>query len=133
VAIVTLEIVYLAALFQTIAKLIHRLNKLQKKPSMRAIKTLKCISMKMKTKNLALPTVLFLKLLNTTFLKTNQRGFGPINPARVFKGNIMYEIIWSVFYDKYIVRPVPQMGNVKPLFIGTEAECTTALNNCNPH
>ena len=45
----------------------------------------------------------------------------------------MFEIIWSVWSDKYIVRPVPSMGNVKPMFIGTEEECNQYINNCTPN
>ena len=41
----------------------------------------------------------------------------------------MFEIIWSVWNDKYIVRPVKPMGNVKPEFIGTEEECAQKIKN----
>jgi hypothetical protein len=43
----------------------------------------------------------------------------------------MFEIIWSVWSDKYIMRPVLHMGNVKPMFIGTEEECAKVLSNYN--
>ena len=42
----------------------------------------------------------------------------------------MYEIIWSIFYDKLIVRPV-SIGNIKPLFIDTEENCIQWLKNHN--
>ena len=45
----------------------------------------------------------------------------------------MFEIIWSVWNDKYIVRPVPSMGNVKPEFIGTEEECAQKIKNFGPN
>ena len=48
----------------------------------------------------------------------------------------MYEIIWSKFNDRFIVRSVTIYSTVKPLFIGTEEECnkhiatnTSCLNN----
>jgi hypothetical protein len=43
----------------------------------------------------------------------------------------MYEIIWSIFYDKLIMRSVSTMGNVKPLFIDTEENCIQWLKNHN--
>ena len=35
----------------------------------------------------------------------------------------MFEVIWSVRDDCYIVRPVLTYGTVIPNFIGSESEC----------
>jgi hypothetical protein len=35
----------------------------------------------------------------------------------------MYEVIWSKFNNRFIVRSVTICSTVKPMFIGTEEEC----------
>jgi len=40
----------------------------------------------------------------------------------------MYEIIFSIFENKHIVRPCI-LSTVKPLFIGTLEECNSKLLN----
>jgi len=62
-----------------------------------------------------------------------QTGLRPQLTTLQLQEITMFEIIWSVWNDKYIVRPVPPMGNVKPVFIGTEEECAQKIKNCSPH
>lgn len=45
----------------------------------------------------------------------------------------MFEIIWSVFYNKHIVRAVVAQSHVSPLFIGTLDECNAKLQNYTSH
>ena len=40
----------------------------------------------------------------------------------------MHEIIFSVFYDDYIIRESSILSTIKPLFIGTYDECTIKLS-----
>lgn len=37
----------------------------------------------------------------------------------------MFEVIWSMFSNAYIVRPVNSYSTVKPMFIGTDSECNS--------
>jgi hypothetical protein len=39
----------------------------------------------------------------------------------------MYEVIWSVFSNAYISRPVNITSTIKPLFIGSLDECGTYI------
>ena len=39
----------------------------------------------------------------------------------------MYEVIWSCFYSRHIVRPIKAWSIVESIFIGTQAECETYL------
>jgi hypothetical protein len=39
----------------------------------------------------------------------------------------MHEIIYSVFYNDYIIRESLTISTIKPLFIGTHDECITKL------
>lgn len=45
----------------------------------------------------------------------------------------MYEVIWSVFSNCYVLRPANMYSTVKPLFIGTRDECATYIvrNTCS--
>lgn len=40
----------------------------------------------------------------------------------------MYEIIYSVFYNDYVIRDCSTISTVKPLFIGTLEECSIKLS-----
>lgn len=44
----------------------------------------------------------------------------------------MFEVIWSYFYDRYIVRPVG-ISTITPQFVGSHDECVIYLTKCNPH
>ena len=44
----------------------------------------------------------------------------------------MFEVIWSVFANKYILRTGAPVGRVTPNFIGTQDECIAHLRNCFP-
>lgn len=35
----------------------------------------------------------------------------------------MFEVIWSVFEDKYIVRNISAFSSIHPRFIGNKQEC----------
>ena len=41
----------------------------------------------------------------------------------------MYEIIFSIFENKHIIRSCDILSTVKPLFIGTLEECNSKLSN----
>jgi len=45
----------------------------------------------------------------------------------------MFEIIWSTWQDKFVIRRISPIGNVRAVFIGTKAACIKAINNFNPH
>lgn len=45
----------------------------------------------------------------------------------------MFEVIWSYFYDRYIVRPVSISTKITPLFVGSYDECVSYLTKCSPH
>jgi len=45
----------------------------------------------------------------------------------------MYEIIWSNFENKHIIRTVRCFSKVPALFIGTHDECQAKLKNYTPH
>jgi len=45
----------------------------------------------------------------------------------------MFEIIWSVFYNKHIVRASVAYSQIDPLFIGTLDECNAKLQNYTSH
>ena len=40
----------------------------------------------------------------------------------------MHEIIFSIFYNDYIIRESLILSTIKPLFIGTYDECTAKLS-----
>jgi len=40
----------------------------------------------------------------------------------------MHEVIFSVFYDDYIIRESSIISTIKPLFIGSYEECITKLS-----
>lgn len=44
----------------------------------------------------------------------------------------MYEVIWSVFYDRYIVRSTENFSTVNPLFLGSEDQCNAWVKNNDP-
>lgn len=42
----------------------------------------------------------------------------------------MFEVIFSVFHDAHIMRPITTNSTIRPLFIGTFDECAKYLSNC---
>jgi hypothetical protein len=45
----------------------------------------------------------------------------------------MYEIIWSNFYNKHIIRVCDSISTVNVLFIGTLDQCQAKLRNYISH
>lgn len=43
----------------------------------------------------------------------------------------MYEVIWSVFMDKFVVRPCGEPYGIKPHFVGTKEECFAWADSVN--
>lgn len=65
-------------------------------------------------------------MLSADTLTDNGRAIyeAPIVPR---ENKIMYEVIWSKFSDRFIVRSVTICSTVKPMFIGTEDECNNHI------